>query len=100
MAEPISLDSARERRSKAEGCVVCMACRHRWDAVAYAEGDWVSMPCPECGLNRGTFLNPFVPAGVDVFVCKCKSEAFTVVKIGIYCIGCGDFTSFKALCDD
>lgn len=100
MTEPISLDDARkERTSSVQGTVVCMACRHEWEGIAYDPEDVGCMLCPKCKLQRGVFRNNFMPCNTEFLVCECGCPAFSIMKGSFSCIACGTHNSFEGISD-
>ena len=88
--EVIDFARAKEERTPhMEGHALCLACRHRWVAVAPLGTVWLECPAPECRLLRGRFFVPMA-RGEDRWVCACGNDLFHHNSVrGLYCPHCG-----------
>lgn len=80
-----------EREPHLSGHARCLACGHRWAAVAPLGTVW--MECPECSLRRGRFVNEVV-SGPQQWVCQCGNDLFHITPEYAYCPNCGMHQSF------
>lgn len=69
------------------GMASCMACQHRW--VAVAPVGTVFMECPECSRMFGHMVAPVERDG-DHWTCDCGNDLFRVSRDGMYCPRCGE----------
>lgn len=92
MTEVVSLQQHREENSPhASGWATCLACKHRW--VAVAPVGMIGFDCPSCGLAKGTFEGLCVPQNAYTWHCNCGSELFNLTPDGAFCINCGIMTT-------
>lgn len=83
-----------EREPHMNVAAKCLSCGHEWVAVAPVGS--FSLSCPECGLNRGDFVNPVVRGGeVTVYQCNCGCELFRIYDDRIDCARCGVTHDFE-----
>lgn len=68
---------------------VCLACRHKWSAVAPA--GTVALECPACGTNRGVSAEHVLPGDGAIWQCGCGCHAFSYSAKyrGWLCLSCG-----------
>ncbi len=85
----IDIAQARaDREPHLSGEAVCLACEHKWVAVAPVGTVW--MECPSCSLERGRYLGA-VNVGGEHWRCHCGNDLFRVTKSGMYCPNCGEW---------
>lgn len=77
----------------------CINCQHIFPCVAPAGVMWVD--CPNCGLKKATWKNPFAPPeGSLVYTCDCsENQLYNVLKKGIFCVNCGKLTRYEDIVD-
>lgn len=68
------------------GRALCACCKHEWAATAPLGTVWFA--CPNCGTNKGRFVNYVDPPG-DRWECKCGCQLFFVTMDGLLCSNCG-----------
>ena len=87
----VSLAAAREAREECKPHLVgeakCLACGHRWEAVAPV-GLTSALQCPECDLMRGAYVGGLAPRGGYVWRCDCGNDTFNLTPDGAFCLGC------------
>lgn len=87
MTEVIDLQREREERTPhLSGEARCLACKHKWIAVAPVGTLWLE--CPSCTLTRGRYSNQVENEGLH-WTCKCENDLFYVTVSAIYCPNCG-----------
>lgn len=69
----------------------CIACLHKWVAVA-PEGE-VWLECPKCHCNKGLFKFP-VSLEKPHWHCACGNNLFHLDQDSFYCPNCGLTQSF------
>jgi len=85
--EVVSLADERQKRSPhISGAAKCLACQHRWMAVAPTGTIWLD--CPSCTLERGRFIAQCEAEGPHLH-CPCGCDLFYVHADYIYCPNCG-----------
>jgi hypothetical protein len=97
MGDVIHLPTARERRDGyTAGEVLCLACLHRWTAVAPV--GVTELECPECGLVRGVWCLPLeLEVGTHKWVCDCGCDLFKLADRGAVCARCGAEQDWRPL---
>lgn len=71
------------------GKVRCLHCKHEWVGVSPV-GTYEGLECPACGLSKGVYVSTFwPPSGVEVFVCACGCDVFSLLRDRWLCINCG-----------
>lgn len=86
----IELSKFREEKMPhSAGMARCMSCKHEHAAVVPAGTMFFS--CPECGLEKATFIGPHVAQdGDSVWQCHCGSQMFYITSAkGVVCHSCG-----------
>lgn len=91
---------ALENSPHLEGEAVCVHCKHVWAAVAPVHIN-NGLECPECKLRRGVWrYNVEVNENEIRYKCNhCTSEYFMVTLTSVFCIGCGNRTTFEQLAE-
>lgn len=80
--------SLAEQRPHLSGEAVCLACKHRWAAVAPV--GTVCLECPQCGTGRGVWAGVCLPATDECLQCECGSAHFILTRRnGAICAKCG-----------
>lgn len=82
------LINLEEKRPRLFGEVLCLACKHEWEAVSPIGTEWLE--CPRCGLLRGRYIYPCERPGL-VWSCNCENNLFYMIPDGIYCPNCGEW---------
>lgn len=67
----------------------CIACKHRWVAVAPTGID--ILECPACSLMKGYFKYPIDRKEELIWECSCGNTLFRIVPDGTYCPNCGNW---------
>lgn len=83
----------KERTPHWHGRVVCMGCRHEWEAVGEV-GDHVGLECPSCGFPKGIHKYLWGAQQGDLELrCICGCEAINAYKrdgfMRVKCMACG-----------
>lgn len=87
MPDIVDLENERIKRSAHQtGKAHCLACGHRWVAVAPAGTVWLE--CPACETQKGLLDLPVQGDGL-YWVCQCGNDLFHVMPDGYYCPNCG-----------
>lgn len=87
----VNLTEEREKRTPhLTGRARCLACGHRWEAVAPVGTIWLTCPLSACGLERGRFVAQAEVMGVEHWHCACGCDLFYITKDYIYCPNCGE----------
>lgn len=90
----VSLEDHRAKAKAARdphlsGMARCLACKHKWAAVA--PPGTADLQCPACGLLRGAWqfgVSP--PVGSNKYVClSCGCDVFRLSTLELLCIACG-----------
>ena len=77
----------------ASGEAFCIACDHRWAAVAHT--GTVDLECPNCKSMKGHWAFHFSPgAGQLVRSCDCGNQLFLLTPEGHMCANCGLYQSY------
>lgn len=73
---------------------LCLACGHKWAAVAPA--GTVAFECPSCSTNRGVSAEHALPGDGRVWCCACGCHAFCYSSQfeGWMCLSCGRVAVF------
>lgn len=79
-------------RPHLSGAACCVACGHRWQAVAPA--GTVELECPACRTLKGLFRNFCEPHdSTHRYLCQCGSYAFGITIVDdvpvVHCLVCG-----------
>ena len=91
MGDVVELKPSRSTSDKdgphLSGQAVCVACRHKWEAVAPV--GVVHLECPSCRRMWGEFKNPVEPD--EAWACHCGNQLFFIKRDQtILCRKCGD----------
>ena len=90
MGEVIGLprgNGAGDEGPHIQGPWVCLACHHRYHAVAPVgtfEGE-----CPSCHAWKSVPAAFTVPASRERWVCNCGCDLFRVDRAEVFCANCG-----------
>lgn len=85
----ISFEQAKAARDPhLSGPAVCLACQHKWVAVAPVGAVWLE--CPACSLERGRYVGQVSRDG-DHWHCNCGNDLFRATQAGMYCPNCGEW---------
>lgn len=88
-AEVVSLAQHREENTPHNtGDARCLACGHKWIAVAPVGTDWLE--CSECHLMKGRFIHHCEREGAH-WNCNCGNDLFFITPDGCYCPVCGSW---------
>ena len=63
----------------------CLACGHKWHAVAPI--GTTELDCPECETWKGVFCGFTAPE--TIWECNCGNQHFYIDPIGAMCAKCG-----------
>lgn len=75
-----------ERKPHLQGEATCLACGHKWHAVALV--GTTELECPECGTERGVFSGFVKPE--TFWTCQCGCCLFYLEpEQGSICSQCG-----------
>lgn len=75
------------------GDAFCLACDHRWTAVAPTGTK--ALECPQCKRVTGHFKFEFFPkVGQMVRECACGNQLFYLTTDGHLCASCGIYQSY------
>jgi len=80
-----------EREPHLEGVAKCLACSHKWVAVAPVGTIWLE--CPSCTLERGRYVAQIQREG-EHWHCNCGNDLFQATRDGVYCPNCGEWQVF------
>ena len=85
----VSLQEYREKATPhLAGEAFCLDCHHVWQAVAPI--GTVTLECPACSANKGTFRNQCRPEeGALIYMCACGNDLFVITKNNVMCARCG-----------
>jgi hypothetical protein len=80
-----NVHSILEASPHLSGEAVCLACKHKWVAVAPI-GE-TCLECPSCGTYRGVFTGN--PMGETHFECRCGCSHFAILPgLQFRCLHC------------
>ena len=73
-----------DKKPHIAGTARCLACKHEWQVVALV-GTVEGFECPNCGLEKGVYMNLCFPNNARVWSCRCGNSHFLVVETGDIC---------------
>lgn len=86
--------NSRKRVPTITGPVVCLHCKHMWEAVS-PPGVFTDLECPKCELHKGVRKGLItVPVGAIRWQCDCGCDAFILLEAYAVCIVCGTHQSW------
>lgn len=77
----------REGSPHMQGPARCVACGHKWEAVAPVGTK--QLQCPKCHTLKGLFMNPVAPSENQIWTCACGCQLFFIGPKYMHCYQCG-----------
>ncbi len=96
MAENI-VDISKWKEANSPHCsgnAVCLHCKYEW--VAVVPTGITYFECPECKLEKGVYVGLFYDKQPH-YTCNCGNQLFAVTPTYIYCIFCGQESSYTQI---
>lgn len=91
--EPPKSGSLVEGHNWLTGPATCLACEHKFIAVAPVGEAFIE--CPSCGTKKATFSEAFYPAqDTNIRFCNCGNHLFILTEIGHLCPMCGTYQRY------
>ncbi len=89
----IAFKKPEPKEQHGTGEAFCMACDHRW--VAVAPTGTTILECPSCKRHTGHFKFEFAPSeGQLVRECTCGNQYFYLTPDGHMCVSCGIYQEY------